>query len=100
MTGKVLGIGGTSASTPLFSGLVSLLNEARLQKGGKPMGFLNPWIYKNAAAFKDVTVGTNAISRSGTGVRYGWNATTGWDAATGLGTPLFDKMLKAALRGL
>jgi hypothetical protein len=45
--GKRVAIGGTSASTPLFSGLVSLLNEARLQKGKPPMGFLNPWMYQN-----------------------------------------------------
>ena len=31
----------------------------RLAKGGKPLGFLNPWIYKNAAAFNDVTHGVN-----------------------------------------
>ena len=44
--GHVNGIGGTSASAPMFAGLVSLLNEARLQsQGGKPMGFLNPCVY-------------------------------------------------------
>jgi len=36
-------VGGTSASTPMFSAVVSLLNEARAQKGLKPLGFLNPF---------------------------------------------------------
>ena len=59
----IVAIGGTSASTPLFAGLVGLLNEARLAKGGKAMGFLNPWIYQHASAFTDVTLGTNAAGR-------------------------------------
>ena len=96
--GHVAGIGGTSASTPMFAGLVSLINEARIAKGGKPMGFLNPFIYQNADAFTDIVKGTNAISRGGGPVPYGYNCTVGWDPATGLGTPLFDKMLAAAMK--
>ena len=63
--GHVAGIGGTSASTPMFAGLVSLINEKRIAKGRKPMGFLNPFIYQNADAFTDIVKGTNAISRGG-----------------------------------
>ena len=37
-------VGGTSASTPMFGAVVSLLNEARAQKGMKPLGFLNPFL--------------------------------------------------------
>ena len=38
--------------------MISLINEALLQKGGKPLGFLNPFLYQNeAAGFTDVTVG-------------------------------------------
>ena len=57
------------------------------------------WIYQNKAAFTDIVKGTNAIGR-GTGPdKYGYNCTVGWDPATGLGTPLFGKMLAAALAG-
>jgi hypothetical protein len=63
------------------------------------MGFLNPFLYQNAAAFNDVTVGTNAIGRDGEPVKWGFNCTTGWDAATGLGTPDFKKLLAAAMGG-
>ena len=91
-------VGGTSASTPAFAGMVALLNEARIQHGKPPMGFLNPFLYQNADAFTDVTLGTNAIGRGGEPLKYGFNATKGWDPATGLGTPRFDKLLIAALK--
>ncbi len=91
-------VGGTSASTPAFAGMVALLNEARIQKGMSPLGFLNPFLYQNADAFTDVTIGTNAISRGGAPVPNGFNCTKGWDPATGLGTPIFSKLLDAALK--
>ena len=81
----------------MFAGLVSLLNEARQQAGKPRMGFLNPFLYANPAAFNDVTKGTNAIGRNGWIFKYGYAAAKGWDPATGLGTPRFDKLLAAAL---
>jgi tripeptidyl-peptidase-1 len=97
-SGHVSAVGGTSASAPAFAGMVSLLNEARLNKGGKPLGFLNPFLYQNAAAFTDVTKGTNAIGRGTGPIPYGFNCTEGWDPATGIGTPKFDKLLAAAMK--
>jgi len=94
---QTMSVGGTSASAPMFAGLVSLLNEARIAKGQPPMGYLNPWIYKNAAAFTDITRGDNFQSRGSFIEPYGFNCTVGWDPATGVGTPIFDKMLAAAL---
>jgi len=70
--GRVQSVGGTSASTPAFAGFVSLLNEAR-QKAGKPaMGYLNPFLYQNPDAFRDVTVGTNAFGRGTGPIEYGF----------------------------
>jgi kumamolisin len=69
-------IGGTSAVTPLWSGLIALINESI----GKPVGFLNPLLYKQgneAADFNDVTSGNNGA----------YSAGPGWDACTGLGSP-------------
>merc|ERR1711907_510905 len=96
--GHVESVGGTSASAPAFAGVVALLNEARAQKGMKPLGFLNPFLYANPEAFKDVTKGTNAIGRGNGPIKYGFNATAGWDPATGLGSPIFPKLLEAALK--
>jgi tripeptidyl-peptidase-1 len=94
--------GGTSASSPVVAGIVGLLNAARKAQGQPPMGFLNPWLYNNSAAFTDITVGSgigcfNRGDFGGHGA--GWNATAGWDPVTGLGTPLFDKLLEAAAPG-
>jgi len=100
-SGRVEGVGGTSASAPTFAGLVSLLNEARIQGGMKPLGFLNPWIYKTVGkkGFTDITKGSNAIGRGNGPIKYGWNCTVGWDPATGMGTPKFEVLLKAATGG-
>ena len=90
--GKVQHVGGTSASTPAFAAMVSLLNEARINAGKPQMGFLNPFLYSNADAFFDVTVGSNRGMDP-----YGFNCSKGWDPVTGLGTPKFDRLLAAAM---
>jgi len=43
-------VSGTSASAPVFAAIVSLLNSARLAAGKPPLGFLNPWLYSDAAS--------------------------------------------------
>ncbi|KAI0355318.1 tripeptidyl peptidase A [Trametes cingulata] len=91
LSGRPVSIGGTSAAAPTFTGIVSLLNSARLSKGLPPLGFLNPLIYTIQAldptAFNDITVGNNP----GCGTP-GFNATKGWDPVTGVGTPNFGKL--------
>jgi kumamolisin len=71
--------GGTSAVAPLMSALVALLNQAKK----KNVGFLNPFLYDNAAkgVVTPVTSGTNAIAKT---VK-GYKAKNGWSACTGLG---------------
>merc|ERR1711948_112220 len=89
--GRTLSVGGTSASTPTWGGIVSLLNDACLtaSAGKKTLGFANPLFYQNPDAFNDITKGTNAI---GENAQSGWKCTEGWDAATGLGTPKFTSL--------
>ena len=82
-----LGVGGTSASTPIVASIVTLLNELRLEAGKRPIGFLNPTLYANPDAFNDVTIGRNP----GCGTD-GFQAAPGWDPVTGLGTPDFEKL--------
>ncbi|KIY52319.1 subtilisin-like protein [Fistulina hepatica ATCC 64428] len=82
--------GGTSASAPAVAGFIALLNDARLSKGLSSLGFLNPWLYKNAFhVLNDITSGNNP----GCGTQ-GFNAAIGWDPVTGLGTPNFGKLLE------
>ena len=96
--GKVCSEGGTSASTPAFGAMVSLLNEARLQAGRPPVGFLNPFLYANPNAFFDVTIGSNKLDQTGFPAPYGFNCSRGWDPVTGLGTPKFGQLLEAAMK--
>ncbi|KAL8297863.1 hypothetical protein RB597_007121 [Gaeumannomyces tritici] len=98
-------LSGTSASAPVFAGMVALLNAARRAAGLPPLGFLNPMLYRAAAAaaFADVADGPSVGCRRETaafgpgGAR--WNATAGWDPVTGLGTPRFDALLALAAPG-
>ncbi|KAI2633346.1 tripeptidyl-peptidase 1 precursor [Xylaria nigripes] len=85
-------ISGTSASTPLTSGILSLVNDALLSSGKRPLGFLNPWLYaKGYKGLNDITEG----SAVGCGVD-GFPAAKGWDPVTGLGTPDFPELVKLA----
>jgi hypothetical protein len=107
-----IGVGGTSASSPAFAGIMALIN----QKTGSAQGNANPELYSLAASesqsacnssqgpassciFNDVTSGTNAVPcTSGSlnckvsipadsiGVLSGFDAAAGYDRATGLGS--------------
>jgi len=92
-------VGGTSASSPTFTGVAAYLNAMAVNKTGKPLGFLNPFLYKMAAAhpsaFTDITSGDNKCTESGCfSTCKGYEATTGWDPVTGLGSPVASEMLK------
>ncbi|KAF8260703.1 tripeptidyl-peptidase, partial [Lactarius quietus] len=80
---------GTSGSTPIVAGIISLLNDNRISHGKQPLGFLNPWLYgKGQAGFTDIKEGSNP----GCGTP-GFSAIAGWDPVTGLGTPDFEQLL-------
>jgi kumamolisin len=66
-------IGGTSAVAPLWAALIARINAIN----GKPAGFVNPVLYANVKALRDITQGNNGD----------FSATVGWDACTGLGSP-------------
>ncbi|KAG8529478.1 uncharacterized protein KY384_006115 [Bacidia gigantensis] len=85
--GKEILVGGTSASSPTFAGVVSLLNSARLSEGRKPLGFLNPFIYKYG--YKGLT---DIVDGSSKGC-------TGKDIYSGLPTPFVPGAGWAAVKG-
>ena len=101
--GQNIAVGGTSAASPTFAGIVALLNAARKSNGQPTLGFLNPWLYSTGKlGLTDIVdggskgcIGKDIYSGlpSPLVVGAGWNATTGWDPVTGLGTPLFDRLL-------
>lgn len=88
-------IGGTSAVAPLWAGLIARMNQRLVGIGSKPVGFLNPLIYRTFGngngAFRDVTVGNNDLTGTLNGL---YPAGPGWDAATGFGTPNGTNLLK------
>ena len=94
-------VGGTSASTPLWAAIVTLLNDYEALQGRPPLGFLNPWLYSLTSGLKDITTGgNNAGSCSFLGGCHlektlGYNVTAGWDPVTGLGSPIFAELTKA-----
>ncbi len=79
--------GGTSAGSPQWAALTA----DAAQMAGHPLGDINPVLYQiaaqpgeYAAAFHDVTIGTNRVADLG---GEGYYAGTGWDPVTGLGSP-------------
>jgi kumamolisin len=76
-------IGGTSAATPLWAGLVALADQAAAGERKPALGFLNPALYSlgssaaSPSPFHDVTIGGNLF----------YSAGPGWDYATGWGSP-------------
>jgi len=92
-------VGGTSASSPTFAAIAGYLNSVSVNKTGKPLGFLNPLLYKMAAAqpsaFTDIVSGDNKCTEDGCfSTCKGYECTTGWDPVTGLGTPVLTEMIK------
>mgnify|MGYP000715174361 CR=1 FL=1 len=77
----VLG-GGTSQAAPIWAALTVLMNQYVIAHGGKPLGDLNPLLYRVASgsklpAFREVNLGSNAVDV----------AAPGYDVLTGLGSP-------------
>ena len=107
-----VGIGGTSASSPAFAGIMALV----IQKVNSRQGNANPVLYSlaaqqsgsscnsnsgpaNSCVFNDITTGTNAMpclpgtlncvtTNAGDkfGILSGYDASAGYDLATGLGS--------------
>ncbi|POW04279.1 hypothetical protein PSHT_11314 [Puccinia striiformis] len=81
---------GTSASAPVVASMITMINDARINLGKKPVGFINPAIYSSRfrKAFNDIKNGTNPGCDT-----EGFSAVPGWDPVTGLGTMDFSKFL-------
>lgn len=97
-SGSATQVDGTSASTPVWAGVIAVLNSLRAADGKKPLGLVQPLLYQHPEAFTDVIVGNNDCTESSCGAgstcTTGYSAAPGWDAATGLGTPIFSKLVK------
>jgi hypothetical protein len=80
-------VGGTAAATPLWTGLITLLDQAL----GRNLGYLNPRLYQGigpARILHTVTQGDNSVASLA-----GYSAKPGWSAVAGWGTPDGQKLL-------
>ena len=95
VNGEGASVDGTSCATPTFSGVVSCLNDVRLNNGKSTLGFLNPLLYQTlkGKGFFDITEGSN----SGIGGCPGFDAIPGWDPASGWGSPNFGLLRELVL---
>lgn len=97
--GALMLYGGTSASAPVFAGLVALLNQylESNEVGSQPgLGNINPTLYRLSLAapeaFHDITAGDNLVPCVGTlnctvaNPEIGYSASPGYDLVTGLGS--------------
>ena len=90
--GYVNPVDGTRAATPIFAGILTRLNQARISRGLPAVGFANPLLYKAAVAapesFYDIVGPANNhcgyLTCCPKG--FGYEVTPGYDAVTGLGS--------------
>lgn len=84
--GGYIGVGGTSASAPIWASWITVFNSDRVARGRPRIGFANPLIYKVArqspAVFHDITSGNNILI----GQTQGYTAGPGYDNCTGWGS--------------
>ncbi len=92
-------VGGTSAASPTFAGILALVNQYQVAKGAQTQqgqGNINPNLYRIAqstpSAFHDITTGNNIVPCA-TGTpdcpmagMFGYSAGPGYDLVTGLGS--------------
>ena len=108
---ELVGLFGTSASTPLLAGMLSLLNARRMNHSLPSLGWINPVLYANhnttdphtgKSYYTDVTSGTNNCCVGGrTTVQCcasGFNTSQGWDPVTGFGSIRWNSL--AAMFGV
>ncbi len=78
-------VGGTSASSPSFAGIMALVEQHSVNRQGNANTVLYPLASKQraggAAVFHDISAGNNSVPG-----QTGFNATAGYDQATGLGS--------------
>ena len=91
--------GGTSATAPLWAGLIALAD----QYAGHHLGLVNPALYRIGRgplyhrAFHDITTGTNTVQFPPKTIT-GYQATPGWDPVTGLGSPNAQELIPLLAR--
>ncbi len=83
--GQWTAVGGTSCAAPSWAAFIVRVNQAREEKGMKPVGFLNPVVYaigKGASYkvnFHGITKGNNLVYKA----KVGYDNASGWGSFNG-----------------
>jgi kumamolisin len=87
--GRVIQIGGTSWSAPVWAGFCALINEARAKAHKPSLPFLNPLLYPliGSSAFRDIKSGSNGAFQAG----------EGYDMITGIGVPNLRQLIRTLI---
>eukprot|EP01095_Lingulamoeba_sp_RSL-Kostka_P008441 TRINITY_DN2823_c1_g1_i1.p1 TRINITY_DN2823_c1_g1~~TRINITY_DN2823_c1_g1_i1.p1 ORF type:complete len:709 (-),score=267.92 TRINITY_DN2823_c1_g1_i1:299-2425(-) len=103
--GDFIPVDGTSASAPIFAGIVTLLNNERANHGMPPMGWINPMFYQlyeeNPSLFQDVTVGKNRCGSVGYDpvcCDDGFECSPGFDTVSGMGSVNYEELRHAVVQ--
>jgi len=89
-------VGGTSAGSPQWAGIIALADQA----AGHRLGAINKSLYHigksdaYSSAFNDITSGANTFAGANV-----YEAKPGWDAVTGLGTPIVSNLIPLLIDG-
>ena len=85
LNGQDTGFVGTSLSTPIWAGVVAMMDQYRSVLGLPSIGLLNRWVYalNGSNAFNDITRGNNGAYQAG----------PGYDRCTGIGTPNISRLM-------
>ncbi|AAT42772.1 S8 family serine peptidase [Picrophilus oshimae] len=85
VNGNAEAVGGTSVATPIWAGIIALMDQYM----NRSMGFINPVLYQ----ISNTKLYTNAFTQITSGTNGFYNAHAGWNPVTGLGTPIVSNLL-------
>lgn len=98
---QLMGVDGTSCSSPIMAGLLSIINNYMWIHHKIKIGFVNPLLYyihqHCPDCFQDVKEGYNWCTEEmccDDPTNYGFNATIGYDPVSGLGTLNVNNILQ------
>jgi tripeptidyl-peptidase-1 len=90
ISGPPMPVSGTSAATPLFSAMLTMINNELAARGKKSVGFANVALYRAPASiWNPITSGNNAYYPCDSG----FTAAAPWAPISGLGSPNFPALL-------
>jgi tripeptidyl-peptidase-1 len=103
---EIISLFGTSASSPVFAAMLSLVNAARVAQGMPSVGFINPTLYAygmentfgangtSLQPYNDVIGGDNKCTSGSPLIccKSGFYANAGWDPVTGWGSIFYPNL--------